>query len=117
VTFVTPGTAFAAAIPGESRVQLLQRLAGRLHVQPLTFATAVGRDGVSVIERPAGAQRVIAADRVIVVGERRPRPLPELGAPTVLAIGDGIGPRRAAHAIAEGRAAGLRLAAAWREQS
>jgi 2,4-dienoyl-CoA reductase-like NADH-dependent reductase (Old Yellow Enzyme family) len=112
VTFVTPGTAFAAAIPGESRVQLLQRLAGRLHVLPLTVATAVGRDGVSVTE--AGTQRVIAADRVIVVGERRPRPFPELRAATVLAIGDGIGPRRAAHAIAEGRAAGLRLAATWK---
>jgi hypothetical protein len=48
---------------------------------------------------------------VIVVGERRPRPLPDVGAPVVLAIGDGIVPRRAAHAIAEGRAAGVRIAA------
>jgi 2,4-dienoyl-CoA reductase (NADPH2) len=112
VTFVTPGTAFAAAIPAESRVQLLQRLAGQLRILPLTAATAIGADGVRVVERPGGAERVLPADRVIVVGERRPRPLPELGAPIVLAIGDGIGPRRAAHAIAEGRAAGVRLAAA-----
>ena len=112
VTFVTPGTAFAAAIPAESRVQLLQRLRGRLEVLPLTTATGVGADGVTVTTRPGGEQRVIAADRVIVVGQRRARPLPDVAAPVVLAIGDGIVPRRAAHAIAEGRAAGVRVAAA-----
>jgi 2,4-dienoyl-CoA reductase-like NADH-dependent reductase (Old Yellow Enzyme family) len=111
VTFLTPGTGFAAAIPAESRVQLLQRLAGELQVVPLTTATAVERDGVVVTERPAGRQRAIPADRVIVVGERRPRPLPDVGARAVVAIGDGIVPRRAAHAIAEGRAAGIRIAA------
>jgi 2,4-dienoyl-CoA reductase-like NADH-dependent reductase (Old Yellow Enzyme family) len=116
VTFVTPGTAFAAAIPGESRVQLLQRLAGELQVYPLTAATAVDGDGVTVREQPSGRERTIAADRVIVVGERRPRPLPDVGAPVVVAIGDGIVPRRAAHAIAEGRAAGVRIAAQGREE-
>ena len=111
VTFVTPGTAFAGAIPAESRVQLLQRLAGELQVFPLTITTAAGPDGVTVTERPQGRERTISGDRVIVVGERRPRPLPDVGAPVVVAIGDGIVPRRAAHAIAEGRAAGVRIAA------
>jgi 2,4-dienoyl-CoA reductase-like NADH-dependent reductase (Old Yellow Enzyme family) len=112
VTFVTPGTAFAGAIPGESRVQLLQRLAGELQVVPLTAATAVDPHGVTVSERPSGHERTISADRVIVVGERRPRLPAEVGARVVVAIGDGIVPRRAAHAIAEGRAAGIRIAAA-----
>jgi hypothetical protein len=76
----------------------------------LTIATGVERGSVTVSERPAGRERTISADRVIVVGERRPRPLPDVGAPVVLAIGDGIVPRRAAHAIAEGRAAGVRIA-------
>jgi NADPH-dependent 2,4-dienoyl-CoA reductase/sulfur reductase-like enzyme len=111
VTFVTPGTAFAGAIPAESRVQLLQRLAGELQVVPLTIATAAGPDCVTVTDRPTGRERTISADRVIVVGERRPRPLPDVGAPVVMVIGDGIVPRRAAHAIAEGRAAGVRVAA------
>jgi 2,4-dienoyl-CoA reductase-like NADH-dependent reductase (Old Yellow Enzyme family)/NADPH-dependent 2,4-dienoyl-CoA reductase/sulfur reductase-like enzyme len=117
VTFLTPGTAFAAAIPAESRVQLLQRLTGELQILPLTSATAVGPEGVTVMERPAGRKRVISADRVIVVGERRPRPLPDVGAPVVVAIGDAIVPRRAAHAIAEGRAAGVRLAAMPRRRA
>jgi hypothetical protein len=98
-------------------VQLLQRLTGELQVLPLTSATTVGPDGVTVMERPAGRKRVISADRVIVVGERRPRPLPDVGAPVVVAIGDAIVPRRAAHAIAEGRAAGVRLAAMPRRRA
>jgi 2,4-dienoyl-CoA reductase (NADPH2) len=110
VTFVTPGAAFAGAIPAESRVQLLQRLAGVLQVFPLTIATAIEPEGVTVIERPAGRERVIAADRVIVVGERRARSLPDVAAPAVVTIGDGVVPRRVAHAIAEGRAAGVRIA-------
>jgi 2,4-dienoyl-CoA reductase (NADPH2) len=47
-----------------------------------------------------------------VVGERRTRATPDCDAPFVLAIGDAIVPRRAAHAIAEGRAAAARLAGA-----
>jgi 2,4-dienoyl-CoA reductase (NADPH2) len=63
------------------------------------------------------SQGVTPADREIVLAERGPGPLPEPGAPTLVAIGDGIGPRRAAHAIAEGRAAGMRHAATWKELS
>jgi len=114
VTFLTPGTAFAGGIPAESRVQLLHRLAGagRLDVVPLCVALDVTHQGVSVLHRASGASSVVEADRVVVVGERRPRGAPECGAPLVLAIGDAIGPRRAAHAIAEGREAAARIAAA-----
>ena len=57
---------------------------------------------------------MIAADRVVVVGERRSRETPACEAPLVLAIGDAIVPRRAAHAIAEGRAAAARIGRAPR---
>jgi 2,4-dienoyl-CoA reductase (NADPH2) len=99
VTFLTPGTGFAGGIPAESRVQLLQRLAGagQLDIVPL-----------------CGPERLAAidADRVVVVGERLPRAPEECAAPLVLAIGDAVVPRRAAHSIAEGRAAAARLAPA-----
>ena len=55
----------------------------------------------------SGAIRRIAADAVIVVGERRAcewRSLVPSG-PTVRVIGDALVPRRVAHAISEGRAA------------
>jgi 2,4-dienoyl-CoA reductase (NADPH2) len=97
VTYLTPGTAFAGGIPAESRVQLLQRLNG------------AGRLEVVALAAPDRA-RTIGADRVVAVGERRPRALPECAAPLVLAVGDAIVPRRAAHAIAEGRAAGEQVA-------
>ena len=106
VTFVTPGTAFAAGIPPESRVQLLKRLAGELEIVPLSAALRVAPDGVTVTHATSGRTDVIAADRVVVVGERRTRAAPACEAPLVLAIGDAIVPRRAAHAIAEGRSRG-----------
>ena len=58
----------------------------------------------------SGAIRRIAADAVIVVGERRARDWPSLvpsgpEGPTVRVIGDALVPRRVAHAISEGRAA------------
>jgi 2,4-dienoyl-CoA reductase (NADPH2) len=114
VTFLTPGAAFAGGVPPESRVQLLQRLAGagRLDIVPLCAAVAVGAAGVTATHRASGRSTDIAADHVIVVGERRPRTPPELAAPLVLAIGDAVVPRRAAHAIAEGRVAAGRLASA-----
>jgi pyruvate/2-oxoglutarate dehydrogenase complex dihydrolipoamide dehydrogenase (E3) component len=111
VTFVTPGTAFAGGIPPESRVQLLRRLDGQLDVVPLSTAVEVTSDGVTV-RRTGGRTDLIAADRVVMVGERRTRAMPACEAPLVLAIGDAIVPRRAAHAIAEGRAAAARLAGA-----
>jgi 2,4-dienoyl-CoA reductase-like NADH-dependent reductase (Old Yellow Enzyme family) len=111
VTFVTPGTAFAGGIPPESRVQLLKRLDGELDVVALSTAVEVTSDGV-MVRRTGGRTDVIAADRVVVIGERRSRAMPACEAPLVLAIGDAIVPRRAAHAIAEGRAAAARLAGA-----
>jgi 2,4-dienoyl-CoA reductase (NADPH2) len=114
VTFLTPGTAFAAGIPGESRVQLLQRLAGagRLDIVPLCAAVQVERGAIRVVNRASRRSRTIAADRVVVVGERRPRELPQCGAPRVVAIGDAVVPRRVDHAIAEGRAAAVRIGSA-----
>ena len=114
VTLVTPGTAFAGGIPPESRVQLLARLAaaGRLEVVTLFVATAVGPGGVTLTHRLSGRTLDLDADRVVVVGERRPRAIDGAGVPLVLAIGDAVVPRRAAHAIAEGRAAADRVAAA-----
>jgi 2,4-dienoyl-CoA reductase-like NADH-dependent reductase (Old Yellow Enzyme family) len=112
VTFLTPGTAFAGGIPAESRVQLLQRLAGAgdLRIVPLCSAAAVDTAGVTAVHRASGQSTTIAADRVVVVGERVPRAPRGCAASLVLAIGDAVVPRRAAHAIAEGRAAAARIA-------
>jgi 2,4-dienoyl-CoA reductase (NADPH2) len=99
-------------IPADSRTQLLPRLTGvRLDIRPLT--SLAGVDDGTVALRPAGggvAERV-EADAVIVVGERRPRDWAPLVAdlPGAIVIGDAIVPRRAAHAIAEGRAAARAL--------
>jgi 2,4-dienoyl-CoA reductase (NADPH2) len=113
VSLVTPGTAFAGGIPPESRVQLLTRLSGELDVLALTTAVDVSPEGVTV-RRTGGRTDFLAADRVVVVGERRSRETPSCEAPCVLAIGDAIVPRRAAHAIAEGRAAAVQMAAGVR---
>ena len=116
VTLVTPGTAFAGAIPAESRVQLVQRLAGagELQVIPLASATEITAAGVTLFDGVSRRARLLEGDRVVVAGERRPRATPQCVAPLVLAVGDAIVPRRAAHAIAEGRAAAERIAAAVR---
>ena len=104
VTMVTPGTAFAGAIPAESRVQLVQRLAGagELQVIPLASATEITAAGVTLVDGVSRRARLLEGDRVVVAGERRPRATPQCVAPLVLAVGDAIVPRRAAHAIAEG---------------
>jgi len=109
ITLVTPGTSFAMAIPGEARVQLLKRLRGavRFNMRPLTLVTAADDDGVDVRSVTSGEGGRIAADAVIVFGERRPRDWSafETGAgPGVIVIGDAVVPRRVAHAITEGRA-------------
>ena len=112
VTFLSPGTAFGAGIPAESRVLLLQRLAdaGDLDIVPMCRAVSFRQGAVTAVHRASGRSRTIPADRVVVVGERRPRELPQCGAPRVLAIGDAVVPRRVDHAIAEGRAAAARIA-------
>jgi 2,4-dienoyl-CoA reductase-like NADH-dependent reductase (Old Yellow Enzyme family) len=114
VTLLTPGTAFAGVIPAESRVQLLQRLAGagELHIVPLCAVEGVDAAGVTAVHRASGRSTTIAADRVVVVGERVARAPRACTAPLVLGIGDAVVPRRAAHAIAEGRAAAARIASA-----
>jgi 2,4-dienoyl-CoA reductase (NADPH2) len=116
VTFLSPGTAFGAGIPAESRVLLLQRLAGAGHLDIVPMCSAVAVDGgaVTVLHRASGRSTTIPADRVVVVGERRPRELPPCRAPRVLAIGDAVVPRRVDHALAEGRAAAARITSAAR---
>ncbi|WP_413099851.1 FAD-dependent oxidoreductase [Streptomyces sp. Inha503] len=118
ITFVTPGTAFAGAIPPESRVQLLERLSGacELDILPLCTATGIGPEGVTVAHRASGGTTTVPADRVVVVGERRPRTALDCAVPLVLTIGDAVVPRRVAHAVAEGREAAVRIATAVRRR-
>jgi hypothetical protein len=108
VTLVTPGTGLATGIPAESRTQLLPRLRSiRFDLRPLTTVAAVADGAVELRDAPTGGVERLASDAVIVVGERRPRDWSALvpdGIPVRVA-GDAIVPRRAAHAIAEGRAA------------
>ncbi|MFD7504282.1 NAD(P)-binding protein [Streptomyces sp. NPDC059850] len=114
ITLVTPGTAFAGAIPPESRVQLLERLSGtcELDILPLCTATGIGPEGVTLAHRTSGRATTVPADRVVVVGERRPHGPLDCAAPLVLTVGDAVVPRRVAHAIAEGREAAARIATA-----
>jgi 2,4-dienoyl-CoA reductase-like NADH-dependent reductase (Old Yellow Enzyme family) len=108
ITVVAPSTSFAAGIPAESRVQFLERAgAARLRVVPLTRLEAVLEDGVQLRALVGGEQSRLAADAVIVVGERRPRSWSWLGEPRggARAVGDCIGPRRVQHAVSEGCAA------------
>jgi 2,4-dienoyl-CoA reductase-like NADH-dependent reductase (Old Yellow Enzyme family) len=111
ITVVTPSPGFAHGIPPESRMQLVERLAGvRLNVVPLTAVTSVDLGKASLRHVLSGDQSTVDADVVAVVGVRRariPQPLPEL---TARAIGDCVVPRRVSHAIAEGRHAGLAIA-------
>ena len=115
ITFVTPAPGFAAGIPPESRSQLLPRLRGfALTVRPFASLVVTGDGPPRLRDLLTGEELPLDADAVIAVGERRPRaldpPLPD--ALTAVVIGDAIVPRRAAHAIAEGRAAARLLVAA-----
>lgn len=107
IAVLTPGGAFAAGIPGESRIQLWPRLAGaRLRTVSFLVPEAIENDSLVARHRLSGDVERVPADLVVFVGERRPvRPdgLPERA--HVQAIGDAVTPRRVAHAIAEGRAA------------
>ncbi|MFI0773228.1 hypothetical protein [Streptomyces sp. NPDC021212] len=71
-------------------------------ILPLTTASGIGPEGVTVAHRTSGRIATVPADRVVVVGERRPRGAPDCTAPLVLTVGDAVVPRRVAHAIAEG---------------
>ena len=111
ITVVTPGAAFGASLPAEGRVQLIARLRGApLDVLPFTALSSVGEGWAEITNMMSRTTRRIAADTVIVVGERRARDWPSLvpsgpDGPAVRVIGDALVPRRVAHAISEGRAA------------
>jgi len=108
ITVATPGAAFVASLPAEGRVQLIARLRGApLDVLPFTALSSVGDGWAEITNMMSRTTRRIAADTVIVVGERRARDWRSLVPPglTVRVIGDALVPRRAAHAISEGRAA------------
>jgi 2,4-dienoyl-CoA reductase (NADPH2) len=107
ITVATPGSAFGATLPPEGRAQLLPRLRGApLDVRTFTSLDALEPDAAVLRSVMSGAVTSVAADTVIVVGERRARDWRSLvpdGA-TVHAIGDAVVPRRVGPAISEGRA-------------
>jgi 2,4-dienoyl-CoA reductase-like NADH-dependent reductase (Old Yellow Enzyme family) len=113
ITVATSGAGFGASLPPEGRVQLLGRLCGApLRVRPLTVLDRLD-DGSAVLRNAlSGSADTVAADTVIVVGERVARDwsalVPHTGG--VRVIGDALVPRKASHAIAEGRAAGEAIA-------
>jgi 2,4-dienoyl-CoA reductase-like NADH-dependent reductase (Old Yellow Enzyme family) len=107
ITIATPGAAFGGTLPPEGRVQLLARLRGTpLAVRPFTALAAVGERSAELRNTMAGTTEEIAADTVIVVGERRARDWSGLvpASASVRVIGDALVPRKVAHAISEGRA-------------
>jgi 2,4-dienoyl-CoA reductase-like NADH-dependent reductase (Old Yellow Enzyme family) len=108
ITVATPAASFGATLPPEGRVQLLARLRGApLEVRPFTALESVAEGSAELRNVMSGATKQISADTVIVVGERRARDWSALvpSGATVRVIGDALVPRRAAHAISEGRAA------------
>ena len=113
ITLVTPAPAFGATLPPEGRVQLLGRLRGApIAVRTLTALDAVTTGGAVLRNALSGATEELAADAVVVVGERIARDWRALvpGGPAVRVIGDALVPRKVAHAIAEGRAAAEAIA-------
>ena len=94
-------------------MQLLERLRGApLEVRPFTALAGLGEDSAALRNTMSGGEERVPADTVIVVGERVARDWSALvpGAGTVRVIGDALVPRKASHAIAEGRAAGESIA-------
>ncbi len=108
ITVATPGAAFGAGLPAEGRTQLLARLRGApVEVRPLTGLAALANGTAELRNVISNQSATVAADTVIVVGERRSRDWRALVSDhaAVRVIGDALVPRRAAHAISEGRAA------------
>jgi 2,4-dienoyl-CoA reductase (NADPH2) len=108
ITVATPAAAFGGSLPPEGRVQLLARLRGApLEVRPFTALTALGDRSAVLTHTLSGAAERVSADTVIVVGERVARDWQALVPPagSVRVIGDALVPRKASHAISEGRAA------------
>ena len=113
ITVVTPSAGFGAALPAEGRAQLLPRLRGApLEVRPFSALESIDDRGAALRNLMSGAGDVVAADHVVVVGERRARDFAGLvpAGASVQAIGDALVPRRVEHAISEGRAAAESLA-------
>jgi 2,4-dienoyl-CoA reductase (NADPH2) len=113
IMVATPAAAFGGSLPPEGRVQLLARLRGApLEVRPFTTLDSLGDISATLRNTMSGAAERVPADTVIVVGERVARDwralVPDAG--TVRVIGDALVPRKASHAIAEGRAAGESIA-------
>jgi 2,4-dienoyl-CoA reductase (NADPH2) len=108
ITVATPGAAFGAALPSEGRVQLLERLRGApIDVRPFTALDRLTGDSAVLRNTMSGTTDTVPADAVVVVGERVANDwralVPPLGG--VCVIGDALVPRKASHAISEGRAA------------
>jgi 2,4-dienoyl-CoA reductase-like NADH-dependent reductase (Old Yellow Enzyme family) len=115
ITVATPGAAFGSSLPPEGRVQLLARLRGApLQVRAFTALDGLADDSAMLRNTMSGAAETVRADTVIVVGERVARDWSALvpGSGTVRVIGDALVPRKASHAIAEGRAAAEAIASA-----
>jgi len=115
ITLATPGPGFGAALPPEGRVQLLSRLRGApLDVRPFTTLVSLGDDTAVMQSTMSGTTDTVPADTVIVVGERVANDWRALVPPagTVRVIGDALVPRKASHAISEGRGAADAIASA-----
>jgi 2,4-dienoyl-CoA reductase-like NADH-dependent reductase (Old Yellow Enzyme family) len=115
ITVATPAAAFGASLPPEGRVQLLARLRGApLQVRPFTALVSLAEDSAVLKNTMSGAAETVPADTVIVVGERVARDWRALVPVTggVRVIGDALVPRKASHAIAEGREAAEAIARA-----
>jgi 2,4-dienoyl-CoA reductase (NADPH2) len=108
VVVATPGASFIARLPPEGGVQLLGRLRGApLEIRPLTALQSIGSRAATLRNVISDDVAEIDADTVVVVGERRARNWSTLvpDGCAVQVIGDALVPRRAQHAISEGRAA------------
>lgn len=104
VTLASPAAGFWDAIPSESRIQLNARLRGRgLRLLAATTLQA-GPDGL-ILQNSLGAESwSLEGEPVVVATERRSAPLIDVPlGPSVHVIGDAVQPRKAAHAITEGR--------------
>ena len=117
ITVATPAAAFGATLPPEPRVQLLARLRGApLTVRPFTALEALDDDGAMLANTMSGRTRARARRHGRRRGERVARDWSALVPATggVRVIGDALVPRKVAHAIAEGRAAGEAIGRAHR---
>jgi 2,4-dienoyl-CoA reductase-like NADH-dependent reductase (Old Yellow Enzyme family) len=117
ITVLTPAASFGGRLPPEGHVQLMARLRGApLEIRPVTGVESIAPTSVTARNVLSGQTTELAAELVVVVGERRARgwePLVPAG-PGVHVIGDAAVPRRVHHAIAEGRATARSLSGAVR---